>query len=98
MIEGQDVFLEQPNSIRKEIERLEAEVFILKNENAMLKSKQNCTSNRKIEQRLTALEDISNRFVNRKDHQRERSACQENQPKRRRKYRVNNNDDDEYSD
>lgn len=88
ILESEHVFVEQPNSNRKEIERLEAEVFILKNENALLKSKENSTSNRKIEQRLTALEDISNRYVNRKD-QRERSACQENPSKRQRKSFIN---------
>lgn len=83
-----DFYVEQPNSVRNEIERLEAEIFILKNENATLKSKQNSSLNNNIERRLTALEDISNRFVN-------QNVSYGNQSKRRRKYRVN---DDEYSD
>jgi hypothetical protein len=93
------IMIEQPNHTRNELERLEAEVFILKNENAKLKSKQNLLANKNIEQRLAALEDISNRFVNQKEHhhpnRRERSSSNEKQSKRRRKYRV---DDDDYSD
>jgi len=94
------IMIEQPNHTRNELERLEAEVFILKNENAKLKSKQNLLANKNIEQRLAALEDISNRFVNQKEphhhpNRRERSSSNEKQSKRRRKYRV---DDDDYSD
>lgn len=52
--------IEQPDNSRDEIERLEAELFILKNENAQLKSKQR---NHIMNQRRTTLEDISNRFL-----------------------------------
>jgi len=88
---------EQPNHSRNEIERLEAEVFILKNENAKLKSKQNLSSNKNIEQRLIALEDISNQLVNKKEYynkRRERSNSNENQSKRRRKYKIDNDSSD----
>jgi hypothetical protein len=74
---------------------LEAEVFILKNENAQLKSKQNLLANKNIEQRLMALEDISNRWVNKKEYH--QSPTYEKQSKRRRKYRVDDNNND-YSD
>jgi len=81
---------EQPNHSQNEIERLEAEVFILKNENAQLKSKQALSSNKNIEQRLIALEDISNRLVNKQNDytRRERSNSHEKQLKRRRKYKI----------
>lgn len=60
--------IEQPGNSRDEIERLEAELFILKNENAQLKSKQ---QNHIQEQRRTTLEDISNRFlIEQYDHKR----------------------------
>jgi len=87
---------EQPNHSRNEIERLQAEVFILKNENAKLKSKQDLSSNKNIEQRLMALEDISNRLGNKEYHhnRRERSISNEKRSKRRRKYKIN----DDYSD
>jgi hypothetical protein len=89
---------EQPNHSRNEIERLEAEVFILKNENANLKLKQELSLNKNIEKRLTVLEDISNRIVKKKYHEnrRERSYSNnhEKQIKRRRKYKIN----DDYSD
>jgi len=71
--------IEKPDNSRSEIERLEAELFILKNENAQLKSKRN------IEQRLTALEDISNRFLDKQNyHKRAHSNSNEKQIKRRR--------------
>jgi len=76
------------------IERLEAEVFILKNENAKIKSKQELSSNKNIEQRLMALEDISNRLVSKQHHhhnRRERSNSNEKRSKRRRKYTINDN-------
>jgi len=87
---------EKSNHTRNEIKRLEAEVFILKNENAKLKSKENLSANKNLEQRLMALEDISNRFIN---HNRcKRSSSIEKQSKRRRKYRVNDDDDDDAND
>ncbi|CAF3766702.1 unnamed protein product [Rotaria sp. Silwood1] len=84
---------DQPNHSRDKIERLEAEVFILKNENAELKSKYELKSNKNIEQRLKVLEDISNRLVNQKYHpnQRERSNSNEKQLKRRRHYKIHDN-------
>jgi len=87
---------EQPSHSRNEMERLEAEVFILKNENAQLKSKQELSLNKNIEQRLVVLEDISNRLVNKQHHhnRRERSNSNEKRPKRQRKYKIN----DDYSD
>ncbi len=81
---------------RNQVERLEAAVFILKNENAQLKSKQNSLTNKTIEQRLTVLEDISNRLVHKKEnHRRERSPIYEKPLKRRRKHQI---DDDDYSE
>jgi hypothetical protein len=73
-------FLEQPGNSRHEIERLEAEIFILKNENAQFKSKQQSSLNKNIEQRLTVLEDITNR--------RQRSSNNDNEEnvKRRRQF------------
>lgn len=79
---------EQPNHLRNEINRLESEVFILKNQNATLKSKKN------VEQRLTVLENISNRMLNEKStkiNRNDRSQSQEKYSKRRRRY-VNEND------
>jgi len=88
-------FSEQPNHCRSEIERLEAEVFILKNENTVLKSKQELTLNKTIEQRLKVLEDRSNRLVSTQDYhsRRERSISYEKKSKRRRKYKINDDDD-----
>jgi len=88
-------FSEQPNQCRSEIERLEAEVFILKNENAQLKSKQELALNKTIEQRLKALEDRSNRLVNTQDYhsRRERSISNKKQSKRRRQYKIKDDDD-----
>ncbi|CAF1335677.1 unnamed protein product [Adineta steineri] len=84
---------ELPNHSRNEIERLQAEVFILKNENARLKSKQDLSSNKNIEKRLTVLEDVSNRRSTKDYHhiRRERSSSNEKPIKRRRKYKI---DDD----
>ncbi|UJR36752.1 hypothetical protein I4U23_029467 [Adineta vaga] len=83
---------EQPSQTENKINRLEVEVFKLKNENAKLKSKQNVVSHHTIEQRLMTLEDISNRLINNQYHQknrRERSYSKEKSSKRRRKYKIN---------
>ncbi|CAF0987292.1 unnamed protein product [Rotaria sordida] len=87
---------EQPSYSRDKIERLEAEVFILKNENAELKSKYELKSNKNIEQRLTVLENISNRFVNKQyyPNQRQRSNSNEKRSKRQRNYKIH----DDFSD
>ncbi len=60
------------------------------------KWKQDLSLNKNIEQRLMALEDISNRLVNEKyiHNRRERSNSNEKRSKRRRKYQIN----DDYSD
>ncbi|CAF2794032.1 unnamed protein product [Rotaria sp. Silwood2] len=81
---------EQPSHSQNKIERLEAEVFILKNENAELKSKFELKSTKNIEQRLKVLEDVSNRLVNKQYdlNRRERSNNNEKQPKRRRSYKI----------
>lgn len=67
----------------------------MKNENAKLKSRENLGINKKLEQRLIVLEDISNRFVqerNSNNNRRDRSESQEKHFKRRRKYQNNEND------
>ncbi|CAF1126924.1 unnamed protein product [Adineta ricciae] len=82
---------EQPGCIQNQINKLEAEVFVLRNENARLKSKQIFATNDTIEQRVKTLEDISNRLINNHYHEknrRERSYSKEKSSKRQRKYRV----------
>ncbi|CAF3333306.1 unnamed protein product [Rotaria socialis] len=83
----------QPNQARNKIEQLEAEVFILKNENARLKSKHELSSNKNLEQRLIALEDVSNKFASKRftNNRRERSHSIEKQSKRLRRFKI---DDD----
>ncbi|UJR09450.1 hypothetical protein I4U23_013689 [Adineta vaga] len=68
---------EKPGNSRCEIERLQAELFVLKNENAQLKSKQNT------EQHRTALIDISNKCSNERSYQKRwRSNSSERETKR----------------
>lgn len=85
------MILEQAAHDREETQRLQAEVFILKNENALLKSKEKAIPKKTISRLAMALTDISNQSVT-KPHQqqRERSPSQEKQIKRRRACPISN--------
>jgi hypothetical protein len=82
---------EQAAHGREDTQRLEAEVFILKNENAVLKSKEKATPKKTMSRLALALTDISNQSASKPHQQRRaRSPSQGKQIKRRRGCHISN--------